>query len=426
MSQTPASPRTPWSWVPTGYFAEGLPYVMITWVAATMFKNLGHSDTEITFWVGNLTVVWSLKPLWAAFLDMFKTKKWVVLAMEFFIATLLGLVAFSLSLPVYFHVSIAILLLMAFSSATQDICMDGIYITTLDKTRQARFVGIQSLFWNIGRLFSMSAIVFVASYFGEGERSSWTMAWCVAAGVMTALGGYHLFFLPKGSVAKRPESFKEVRSTFLDAWADFFRKPQIWGMLSFVFLFRSGEGLLLGVGHLFLQADPEMGGVGLSLAQKSVIDGMVSVVASLAGGILGGLFISKFGLKKTLFTMAICLNLPNLTYVYLGFAVDGAEPLSLITVGSLVTIEKFFYSFGFVANMLYMMQQISPGKYHMTHYAFCTAIMNLVLWPTTAVSGLLADMFGYRLFFIVVMFATIPSFLAAWYAPFPRNQGDST
>lgn len=188
MSQTPASPRTPWSWVPTGYFAEGLPYVMITWVAATMFKNLGHSDTEITFWVGNLTVVWSLKPLWAAFLDMFKTKKWIVLAMEFFIAALLGLVAFSLSLPAYFHVSIAVLLLMAFSSATQDICMDGIYITTLEKKLQARFVGIQGLFWNIGRLFSMSAIVFVASYFGEGERSSWTMAWCVAAAVMTTLG----------------------------------------------------------------------------------------------------------------------------------------------------------------------------------------------------------------------------------------------
>lgn len=227
-------------------------------------------------------------------------------------------------------------------------------------------------------------------------------------------------------MTKRPESFREVRSTFFDAWVDFFRKPQIWGMLTFVFLFRSGEGLLLGVGHLFLQADPASGGVGLSLAQKSVIDGMVSVVASLAGGILGGLFISKYGLKKTLFTMAICLNLPNLTYVYLSFAVDGAEPLSLVTVGTLVTIEKFFYSFGFVANMLYMMQQISPGKYHMTHYAFCTAIMNLVLWPTTAVSGLLADMFGYQMFFIIVMFATIPSFLAAWYAPFPRTQDESS
>ena len=424
MSQSTAPTRNPWSWVPSGYFAEGIPYVMISWVAATMFKDLGHSDAEITFWVGNITLMWSLKPLWAVFLDMFKTKKWIVLAMEFGMVSLLALVGFCLPMSSYFLISIAVLWMMAFASATQDICMDGIYITSLNKKDQAKYVGIQGVFWNLGRIFSMAFIVFVASYFGEGETSSWTIAWCVAAAVMSALAGYHIFFLPRGSVADRPKSIKEARITFVDAWIDFFRKPQIWGMLAFVFLFRSGEGLLLGVGHLFLQADSEVGGIGLSLAQKSIIDGTVSTVVSLAGGILGGMFISEYGLKKTLFTMAICLNLPNLTYVYLAFAAQGGEPVTLWTVGSLVTIEKFFYSFGFIANMLYMMQQISPGKYHMTHYAFCTAIMNLVLWPTTAVSGFLADYLGYLTFFIIVMFATIPSFLAAWYAPFPRSENE--
>ena len=424
MSQSTNTTRDPWSWVPSGYFAEGIPYVMITWVAATMFKDLGHSDTEITFWVGNITLMWSLKPLWAAFLDMFKTKKWIVLVMEFGMVSLLALVGFCLPTSSYFLISIAVLWMMAFASATQDICIDGIYITSLNKKEQAKYVGIQGVFWNVGRIFSMAFIVYVASYFGEGETSSWTIAWCVAAAVMSALAGYHIFFLPRGSVVDRPKSIKEARVTFFDAWIDFFRKPQIWGMLAFVFLFRSGEGLLLGVGHLFLQADPELGGIGLSLAQKSIIDGTVSTVVSLAGGILGGMFISKYGLKKTLFIMAICLNLPNLTYVYLAFAAQGDEPVTLWTVGSLVTIEKFFYSFGFIANMLYMMQQISPGKYHMAHYAFCTAIMNLVLWPTTAVSGFLADYLGYLTFFIIVMFATIPSFLAAWYAPFPRSEGE--
>jgi PAT family beta-lactamase induction signal transducer AmpG len=424
MSHSTISARNPWSWVPSGYFAEGIPYVMITWVAATMFKDLGHSDTEITFWVGNITLMWSLKPLWAVFLDMFKTKKWIVLAMEIGMVGLLVLVGLCLPMSSYFLISIGVLWMMAFASATQDICMDGIYITSLNKKEQAKYVGIQGVFWNVGRIFSMAFIVYIASYFGQGETSSWTIAWCVAAAVMSALAGYHIFFLPKGSVPDRPESIKEARATFIDAWIDFFRKPQIWGMLAFVFLFRSGEGLLLGVGHLFLQADSEVGGIGLSLAQKSIIDGTVSTVVSLAGGILGGMFISKYGLKKTLFTMAICLNLPNLTYVYLAFAAQGGEPVTLWTVGSLVTIEKFFYSFGFIANMLYMMQQISPGKYHMTHYAFCTAIMNLVLWPTTAVSGFLADYLGYLSFFTVVMFATIPSFLAAWYAPFPRSEDE--
>ena len=320
MSQSTSTTRNPWSWVPSGYFAEGIPYVMITWVAATMFKDLGHSDTEITFWVGNITLMWSLKPLWAAFLDMFKTKKWIVLVMEFGMVSLLALVGFCLPMSSYFLISIAVLWMMAFASATQDICMDGIYITSLNKKEQAKYVGIQGVFWNVGRIFSMAFIVYVASYFGEGETSSWTIAWCVAAAVMSALAGYHIFFLPRGSEVDRPKSIKEARVTFVDAWIDFFRKPQIWGMLAFVFLFRSGEGLLLGVGHLFLQADSEVGGIGLSLAQKSIIDGTVSTVVSLAGGILGGMFISKYGLKKTLFTMAICLNLPNLTYVYLAFA----------------------------------------------------------------------------------------------------------
>ena len=424
MSQRTSPTRNPWSWVPTGYLAEGIPYVMITWVAATMFKDLGHSDTEITFWVGNITLMWSLKPLWAAFLDMIKTKKWIVLVMEFGIVSLLALVGFCLPMSSYFLISIAVLWMMAFASATQDICMDGIYITSLNKKEQAKYVGIKGVFWNVGRIFSMAFIVYVASYFGEGETSSWTIAWCVAAAVMSALAGYHIFFLPRGSLADHPKSIKEARVTFVDTWIDFFRKPQIWGMLAFVFLFRSGEGLLLGVGHLFLQADSEVGGIGLSLTQKSIIDGTVSTVVSLSGGILGGMFISKYGLKKPLFTMAICLNLPNLTYVYLAYAAQGGEPVTLWTVGSLVTIEKFFYSFGFIANMLYMMQQISPGKYHMTHYAFCTAIMNLVLWPTTAVSGFLADYLGYLTFFIIVMFATIPSFLAAWFAPFPHSQDE--
>lgn len=421
MTASTPSARNPLSWVPTGYFAEGIPYVMITWVAATMFKYLGHDNTAITLWVGNITLVWSLKPLWAAFLEMFKTKKWIVIVCEFIIVGLLVALAFCLQLPGYFTASIGILWVMAFASATHDVCMDGTYITTLDKTQQAKFVGIQGMFWNVGRFFSSTFILLVAAYFGQDEQTSWTLAWCVAAAVMAALAGYHMFFLPKGDAAQRPENFREVYTTFFDAWVDFFRKPQIWGMLAFVFLFRSGEGLLLGVGHLFLQAPLAEGGVGLTLAQKSLIDGGLSIVMGLAGGLLGGLFIARYGLKRTLFFMAICLNVPNLTYVYLAYAAAPQEAISLVTVTSMVVIEKFFYSFGFVANMLYMMQQISPGKYHMTHYAFCTALMNLVLWPTIAISGYLSDRFGYFTFFIIVMVATIPSFLAAWYAPFPKS-----
>jgi len=417
--------RSPWSWVPTGFFAEGMPFVMITYVSATMFKDLGHTDTEITIWMGSLTLMWSLKPLWAAILDMVKTKKWVVVTMEFAMAALLAVLAFSLALPSYFLVSIGVLWIMAFASASHDICMDGIYLTSLSKKEQAKFAGIQGAFWNMGKIFCMSAIIYIAGYFGEGERSSWTVAWCVAATVLSAIAGYHLFRLPTGSISERPQNVRQGFATFVDSIVDFFRKPKILGMLAFVLLFRSGEGLLVGVGHLFLQAPLEDGGLGLSLAQKGLIEGLISTPVSLAGGILGGILISRYGLKRLIFIMALCLNVPDLTYVYLSHAVSPDAPLSLVTIGTLVTIEKFFYSFGFVANMLYMMQQISPGRYHMVHYAFCSAIMIFALGQTGIISGYLADTFGYQQFFIIVMFATIPSFLVAWFAPFPRTDVES-
>jgi len=192
-------------------------------------------------------------------------------------------------------------------------------------------------------------------------------------------------------------------------------------MLTFVFLFRSGEGLLLIEAPLFMQADLAEGGLGLTLKEKGFIDGTVSISVSLVAGLLGGLFISKFGLKKSLLFMAFCVNVPNLSFVYLSQVVFPAAPVSMSTIAWLVTIEKAGYSFGFVANMLYMMQQMSPGKYHMTHYAFCTALMNLVLVPTQMISGPLADHLGYKTYFIVVCFASIPSLIAAYFAPFPRN-----
>jgi PAT family beta-lactamase induction signal transducer AmpG len=118
------------------------------------------------------------------------------------------------------------------------------------------------------------------------------------------------------------------------------------------------------------------------------------------------------------------MNVPHLCFLYLSHAVSHG-PLPLTTIATLVTIEKLGYSFGFVANMLYMMQQISPGKYPMTHYAFCTALMNLVLIPTQMASGPLADALGYKGFFLFVLVASIPSIIAAWLAPLP-NAVDET
>lgn len=420
--------RPPWAWVPTAYLAEGIPFAMVIWVAGTMFKDLGHSDGQITLATASIGLAWSLKPFWAAFLDMYRSKKFFVLAMEVLMALLLAGIALCLPLPNYFQITVAVLWVLAFASATQDICVDGLYVTALGEKQQAALIGVQGVFWNIGRLFGTALVVWTAGTLRQDHGLPATAAWGWALGLsaatMALLAAYHARMLPAGSVAQRPQGVAEIARAFGDSVVDFFAKPQIWGMLAFVFFYRSSEGLLLIEGPLFLQAAPELGGIGLTLKEKGLIDGTVSTAASLAAGLLGGAFMARHGLnRKTLVFMALCLNLPHLTYVVLSQLAGPDHGLSLWTVAALVTIEKFGYSFGFVANMLYMMQQVSPGRHHMTHYAFCTALMNLMLVPTQALSGPLADHLGYRAYFIVVMLAAVPSVLAACFAPFPRQPG---
>jgi MFS transporter, PAT family, beta-lactamase induction signal transducer AmpG len=214
----------------------------------------------------------------------------------------------------------------------------------------------------------------------------------------------------------------EWRTTFVDAVREFFRKPEIWGMLLFVFLYRAGEGFLLVEAPLFLQAPVAQGGLGLALAEKSLIDGTVSTLVSVIGGLLGGAFAARYGLRKVLLILALSMNVPHLCYVALSQLASSGHAPPMWTIYALVSVEKFGYSFGFIGNMLYMMQQIAPGPYKMTHYAFSTALMNLVLVPTQVASGPLADWLGYRDFFLFVLFASIPSVWVAWRAPFPNRE----
>lgn len=416
--------RSPGFWVPSMYLAMGIPFAMVNWAAGTMFKDLGYSDTAITAATGSIVVVWSLKPFWAEFLDMSWTKRRWVLAMEGLLCAILAFTAIALQLPNYFAVVIGALWVLAFASATQDICADGLYITALDKQGQAAWIGWQGVFWNVGRIFGAAVVVEVAGVLettgGCDRKTAWMYALGLSAAAMGLLGVYHSFVLPTGSLAHRPKDAKEVVTKFLDSVKAFLKKKSLWGMLLFVGLYRTGEGFLLIEAPLFVQASVNDGGLGLTLSQKALIDGTISTGVSLLGGILGGRFVAKHGLRRSLLFLALCLNVPHLCYVFLSQVATPGTHLSIYLILTLVCIEKFGYSFGFVGNMLYMMQQIAPGKYKMVHYAFATAWMNLVLWPTQTFSGKLADYFGYRHFFIFVLLASIPSLLAAWKAPFPN------
>lgn len=418
----------PFLWVPSLYLAMGIPFNVINGTASTMFKSLGVSDGQITVALGSIVVAWSLKPFWAAFLDMYRTKKFFVLTMEILIAALFAGVALSLPLPGYFQITIALLWVAAFASSTQDICGDGIYLTALDRKAQARLAGVQGMFWNLGKVLAtgllVSSMEHLAKSQGWPQQRMWMAVWMTAAVAMALFAIYHVFLLPAGSVEDRPASAQHVWADFLGTATTFFHKRSFWGMLAFVFFYRFGEGLILTEGKLFLQSSPASGGLGLSAGEVSNIDAVWGTLASITGGILGGIFLGRIGLMRALPLLGLCLNIPHFTFVFLSHYGAAGHGLDYSTIALLVSIEKFGYGFGFIGNMVYMMQQIAPGRSTMTHYAFATALMNLMLVPTTMVSGPLAEWLGYSSFFLVVMFASVPSVLAAWRAPFPQIDDD--
>ncbi len=416
-------------WVPSLYLAMGIPFNVINNTTSTMFKSLGLSDGQITVSLGSIVVAWSLKPLWAAFLDMYRTKKFFVLTMEVLIAALFAGVAMCLPLPGYFQITIILLWVAAFASSTQDICGDGIYLTALNKKTQATLAGVQGMFWNLGKVLATGGLVsgmeLLAKSQGWPQQKMWMAVWITAAIAMILFAFYHIVMLPTGSVEKRPESTRHVWADFLGSATALFHKRAFWGMIAFVFLFRLGEGLILTEGKLFIQSSQASGGLGLSAGEVSNIDAVWGTIAAIVGGILGGFYLGKIGLMRALPIFGFCLNIPHLTFVFLSHYGAAGHGLDYSTIALLVSIEKFGYGFGFVGNMVYMMQQLAPGRCTMTHYAFATALMNLMLVPTTMISGPLAELLGFSTFFFVVMFASVPSIWAAWKAPFPLEADDA-
>lgn len=413
-------------WVASLYLAMGIPYNVINGTAVRMFKSLGYADSQITVAVGSIGIAWSLKPLWAAFLDMYRTKKFFVLTMELLCGSLFAAIAMAVTEPGFFQIAIALLWVAAFASSTQDICADGIYLTALDKPGQARLAGLQGAFWVLGKVLATGLLISVLFKLqvsqGWSEQLMWRNVMLSCAAAMGLLAAYHVFMLPSGSVTKRPDNATEVWREFLATATTFFHKRAFWGMIAFVFLYRLGEGLILMEGQLFLQGSKEQGGLGLSAGQVSDIDAVYGTIASIIGGLLGGAFAGKLGLRRSLWILGLCLNVPHITFLIMSHYAAAGQGMDYSAVAALVSIEKFGYGFGMVGNMIYLMQQLAPGRSTMTHYAFATALMNLVLVPTAMISGPLAEWLGFSTFFLVVMFASVPSIIAAWRAPFPQQE----
>jgi PAT family beta-lactamase induction signal transducer AmpG len=416
MTSTRTPDRThPARWVPTLYFAEGVPFFAVALIAGILYKRLGLRNDVITFYTSLLLLPWSLKPLWSPLIEMFKTKKFFVVALELAGGLSLALVALCLPLPGYFGYTLALLAVVAFCSSTHDIAADGLYIASLSPKEQAAYTGWQGGFYNAARFFSQGGLIILAGYLElrVGVPRAW-MAIFVAMGlILMALSIYHAQVLPSGGAERRSESIREMAATFKEVVVSFLKKPNIYLLLLFIVLYRAGEGQVVKIGPLFLVDKRVAGGLGLTTDQFGTIYGTFGTLAFVAGSILGGYFTSWLGLRRALLPLVCAMNFPNLAYVYLSTAL----PVSHLAVTAALSVEMFGYGFGFVGVILLMMQEIAPGKYQTAHYAFANSLMNLGLLIPGTVSGKIQLAVGYRNFFVWVLLSSIPALILSRLIP---------
>lgn len=438
--------RSPIAWVPTAYFAMGLPFVVLNMVTVLMFKGLGVEDKLITFWTSLILLPWTLKPLWSPFLELFKTKKFFVVLTQLVTGVTFGLVAFSLNLPHFFSVAIALLAIIAFSGATHDIVCDGVYMSELTPSEQAKYIGWQGAFYNIAKIVATGGLVYLAGVliekYGGGSgadaeatilasRKAWMIIMAVLCAVMVLLGIYHIFMLPSGKKREQKEqrTAGQVMNELGNVLLAFFKKSHIVYYLFFIILYRFAEGFVMKIVPLFLKADRAMGGLGLNEKEIGLYYGSYGAAAFVLGSLLAGYYISSRGLRKTLFSLCCIFNLPFVVYAFFAFF----QPESGIIICSGIVFEYFGYGFGFVGLTLFMMQQVAPGPHQMAHYAFASGIMNLGVMLPGMLSGWVCETLGewfnkpggYEPFFIFVLFATIPAFLITYFVPFKYNPDGS-
>jgi MFS transporter, PAT family, beta-lactamase induction signal transducer AmpG len=415
--------RNPWTWIPTLYLAEGLPSALVLSVSVVLYKNLGVSNAAIAFYTSWLGLPWIIKPLWSPLVDLLKTRRQWIWAMQFFLGAMLAAIALTIPAPHFFQWTLVFFWLLAFSSATHDIAADGFYILAATEREQSFFIGFRSVFFNAGKISAQGGLLILA---GELQKrtgnftSAWVIAFALAAGGLFCLGIYHRRLLPHPVVdrTRRKDPHAQFFKDFFAAFGTFFQKPQIAVMLSFILLYRLGEAQLLKMSQLFLLDPRGVGGLALTTQQVGWFYNVAGLIAFILGALLGGFAVARNGLKFWLWPMLLAIHLPDAVFIWLAYA----QPKNLFTIGAGVAIEQFGYGFGFTAFMLYMIR-IARGEHQTAHYAICTGFMALGLHLPAAWSGWLQERLGYQHFFVWVILATIPSFLVALKIPLDADFG---
>ena len=423
----------PWLWVPTLYFLQGIPYFLVNNISMVMFNQMGVPNGEMSFFTTLLYFPWALKFLWAPFVDLIRTKRWWFLTMQFLMLGLAVLTIFSIPQPdpatiaamgtevkLFMGVLIAFIV-MAFASATHDIAADGFYMLALSSGVQAEMIGWRSVFYRLSNVFCNSVLIAIPGIIydwtiKQGEQNmplAWKVTMVITAVIFALMAVWHMFFTPRPDADKpnAETSVKDIISGFGKAFATYFTKPGLWIAILFMLLYRLPEGFLMKMIYPFLLGARETGGLGLTMQELGVVYGAIGVIFLLLGGILGGFYISRVGLKKAFWWMALAMTLPCLSFVYLSMYL----PDNMVYIGIALAIEQFGYGFGFTAYMMYMMF-FSEGEFKTSHYAICTSFMALSMILPGLVAGYIQEAIGYQNFFWMVIACSVGTILATFLA----------
>ena len=397
-------------WIPTLYFASGLPYHTITNLSDYIYKEMGISNADITFYTGILLLPWTLKPFWSPFIEMWRTRRWWIVSTQLLLALCFIAIAFALSTKHFFAATLIFFLIAAFVSATHDIAADGFYILGLSEEKQSFFSGIRNTFYRVAMVFGSGVLVITGGWLAR-RTDSCAIGWGITMGIVALLmllfSLYHKFVLPtpKEDIPRKPESIRAIFENFGHIIITYFKKPGIVGALLFLLLFRLPEAQLVKMGKLFLLDSATQGGLGITTEQIGFINGVLGVAGLIAGGIIGGICVSRKGLKYWLWPMVVAISIPDLVYVYMSYA----QPTDIFTISSCIFIEQLGYGFGFTAYTLYMIY-FAQGEYPTAHFAISTAFMSLGMMLPGILSGKIQQLIGYKHFFIWIMLCCIVTF----------------
>lgn len=422
---TPApGSRSPIRWVPSLYFVQGMQFFVVMLIAGLMFKNMGVPNDQIARWTGLLGLAWAFKPLWSPFLEMARSKKLIVVAMQFTGAAGLALMALALQMPMYFAASIAVFFVLAYASATHDIACDGLYMASLSEKQQAAYAGWQGAFFNASKFLTLGGLLVLAGHLETrfGVFNAWSAIFVLLAVVLAALASYNAWALPGTLNTEHTDlTVAGVWQTLMEVIRDFLQKPGIWLSILFIVLFRFAEGQVQTIGPLFLIEPRAQGGLGLTTEQVGGIYGTVGTGAFLVGSILGGYFTSWLSLRRAMPVLIVAMAVPNAVFYYLASAL----PTDMLHIGAAIALEMFGYGFGFVGMILFIMQAVAPGRFQTAHYALGSGVMQLGFIISKTISGDIQIHMGYEHFFLWTIACGVPALVLMAFVRFPAPQAAS-